>query len=111
MIACGAMISLSKTNEEEEDDSQDGKVSPIVPVAYSVLAAVACTIYDLILAHLTDEKIGFDPTTLSFNSSSVAFIPILISGVSWYWQMAPFNRILFIIGFNQSIIDALANAA
>ena len=60
---------------------------------------------------MTQPKVGFDATTLSFGSSAVGGALILIVALSWYWPcVEPFDPTLFGVGLAASILDTIGKA-
>ena len=83
-----------------------------VPVFLATVVSMFFTIQSMYLKYLSQEHIGFDPSTIAFNCAGIVGAIVLIIGVTWYWQyIETFNKTLFFIGFSQSIFDSLGNAS
>lgn len=92
---------------------EEDKVGMYVPVLLALLCSVMFMIISLMFKYLSDEnKIGFDSSTVTFNITGTVAAIVLIIGGSWYWQeVAEFDGTLFLIGFFQSLCEAVAQAS
>lgn len=82
-----------------------------IPVMFGVLMPVVFSIQALFIKHLSNERMGFDPTCITFGSSSLVCLLIVIVGISTYWKYTPFDQYLFNVGLIGSIFNTIGIVA
>ena len=119
VIASGLAISMSGKIEPKISEKAgphvevyiDGEVPKWVAVMFGILTPFWMIANGLFIKHLTKPEIGFDSTNISFLSSGIGSLIILLIGVTWYWRYcAEFQWQTFLIGFFSSIFDICGKA-
>jgi hypothetical protein len=82
-----------------------------IPVLFGFLTPCFFVTSGLYIKHLTSKRVGFDAITISFASSCLSSIIVMIVGVTWYWrEVDTFKKHLFVIGIFGSIFDSVGKA-
>jgi drug/metabolite transporter (DMT)-like permease len=114
VIASALCISLAP----KEDNQVPLEMAPgaeVVPKWVAVMFGFMTPCFfvssGLFIKHLTKPSVGFDPITISFSTSSVVSLIIMILGASWFWQVVEkFQTDLFLLGLVGSIFDTIGKA-
>ena len=61
------------------------KYATWIPVMFALIAPVSFTAFAMLQKNISEERIGFDPITLSFSSYAVVNFIILAVGIP-YWM-------------------------
>jgi drug/metabolite transporter (DMT)-like permease len=112
IVLCTIVISLSGVIEGGDEATEVGVevVAPAVPtwvpVIFGLITPVSFTCNGILTKHLTSDKVGFNPSTISFSAYFVVNIIVLIVAIP-YWVQVDFSQSLFWIGFIGSVINTL----
>mmetsp|Transcript_13938 Transcript_13938/g.23705 ORF Transcript_13938/g.23705 Transcript_13938/m.23705 type:complete len:227 (-) Transcript_13938:15-695(-) len=125
MVICAVCVSLAGLSGAEELISTDQQVQGVgsdldtreklptwIPALFGVLTPVTFAIQGLFVKHLSDEKMKFDPSTLTFSTCQVVCTINLLVGLTYYWRFVEeFDGYLFLTGSLGSILDTAAITA
>ena len=108
IVFCTVLISLSGFMfKERELLIDEGVILPTwVPAIFGVVTPVFFSINGVLTKHLTSEKVGFNPTKISFSSYVYVNLALLFVAVP-YWLKVHFSPWLFCIGFIGSVINVI----
>ena len=118
IVLCTLLLSLIKVIDPEivleaiTLDSAPSLIPTYIPVLMGIFVPVVFTIWGMTIKHLTQERIGFKPSNLGFNSCLVVNLIVLVV-VLPYWSdgLGHFNQRLFWIGFVGSIFDTIGKVS
>jgi len=77
-----------------------------VPVLFGLITPCSFTSNGVLTKHLTSEKVGFNPSRISFSAYLIVNILVLLFAIP-YWVKVEFSAYLFWVGFAGSIINTL----
>lgn len=110
IVICTIVISLSgMVNSKTTDASVVGLAPSIptwVPVIFGIITPMTFCSNGILTKHLTQPRIGFNPSRMSFNVYFIVNILVLIYAIP-YWAVNPFQPTLFVWGLIGSIINTL----
>lgn len=107
IIVCTIVVNLKDVFESPTIDTSVVHKTPIwVPVLYGLLTPLCFTASGMLTKHCCNEKIGFKPQRLAFQSCLIVNVIIIIVG-SFYWTKIGFNKELMVDGIAGSIINTL----
>lgn len=107
IVVCTVILSLSGADKAEEAVMVVKDVLPTwIPVLFGVVTPVFFTISGYLTKNLTEDRIGFDPSTLSFSAYFGVNTLILIFALI-YWNTVTFSEYLFWLGMIGSIINTI----
>ena len=112
LVICSALcISLAPKDQKLEIVVSHKVVPKWVAVMFGFLTPCFFTASGLFIKHLTKPSVGFNPITISFSTSFIVSLFIMIAGVTWFWRYVEnFQKDLFILGLFGSIFDTAGKA-
>ena len=78
-----------------------------VPVIFGIITPMSFTTNGILTKTLTNDRIKFDPSTLSFGSYFIVNIMVLIVAIPYWYSNGNFSQYLFWMGFVGSVINTL----
>ena len=109
IVLCTIVISLSGVIEGQNKTAEtlgEATMPTWVPVIFGLVTPMFFTINGILTKHLTSDKIGFDPSRISFSSYLLVNVIVMIFAIP-YWIHYGFSQYLFWLGLIGSIINTL----
>lgn len=105
IVLCTIIITLSGSAGTKGYEQAIAPTSPTwVPALFGLVTPMTFCSNGILTKHLTSDKVGFNPSRLSFNIYFLVNLVIMIIAII-YWQNYPFNKQLFYLGLGGSIIN------
>ena len=107
IVICTIALSLSgvispKTETAEVDLSN--LLPTWIPVLFGIITPMAFTANGMIIKSLTSERMGFNPSNLSFGAYFIVNCIVMVGAV-YYWINYEFDSYLLIVGLIGSMIN------
>lgn len=81
-----------------------------IPVLFGLISPLSFTAYAMLAKNLSSERVGFDPTTLTFSTFIGVNLLILIFAIP-YWVQHGFVQKFFWLGFVGNFVDSVGLVA
>jgi len=110
IVVCTIVISLSGVIGGDDTETvksvEEAAMPTWVPVIFGVITPMFFCTNGILTKHLTSEKVGFVPSTISFSAYLFVNILVMIAAIP-YWMNNGFSQYLFWLGLVGSIINTL----